>query len=288
MSLSGMTRFVVALVALCAAAAPSEAEDAASERVKLSLVSEHRALVPGETNWLGVQFDIDQGWHLYWNGQNDAGAPPEVTIKAPEGITVGDLLWPAPQRHVSEGPILDHIYEKRLVLLLPVKVGAAAKASATVNVSATWIVCKSACEVGSGEASITLPIASAGKPEKAPGAPAIERSRARIPLPAPADGNVLTTAWKGSTLVISSPKGKKLAFYPMEDSAKPDNLVKGGATESGRLELRFEQPGRVRGIVEIGPESAGVRSIVHLVDVPPPGANRPPDGASNSTGSRRE
>src|SRR3954471_8284361 len=147
MTLSTLIRAVALALGLTVAAAPALARGEAADRVRLSLVSERTALVPGETNWLGVQFDIQDGWHLYWNGQNDAGSPPEVTIELPAGYTKGDLLWPAPKRHISDGPILDHIYEKRVVLLLPVKAPADATPGTpvTLKVSATWIVCKSAC-----------------------------------------------------------------------------------------------------------------------------------------------
>jgi DsbC/DsbD-like thiol-disulfide interchange protein len=290
MTASTVIRLAALVLGLVAAAAPVLARSEAANRVNLSLISERTALVPGETAWLGIQFEIQDGWHIYWNGQNDAGAPPEITVELPPGFTKGDLQWPAPKRHLSDGPLLDHVYEKRVVLLLPVKppADAAPGSSATVRVSASWMVCKSACELGSGDVSITLPIAERGKTDKAPGAAAIAQARERVPTPAQTDGSVVASAWKGSTLTLTSPKGKKLAFYPAEGSAKPVNLVKDGATEDGKLELRFEEPARVLGIVEITPAggSAPVRSIVHFVDIAPPGVNPPKTGASDSTGSR--
>ena len=67
----------------------------------------------------------------------------------------------------------------------------------------------------------------------------------------------------------------------MEGPAKPDNLLKGGASEKGRLELVFEKPGRVQGIVEVTPESGSerVRSMLWLIDVAPP-----PQAVPNNAG----
>src|SRR4051812_22252125 len=113
-------RIAVALLGLAAAGAPALAGGGSEDRVRLSLVSEKTAIIPGQVNWIGIQYEIADGWHLYWNGQNDAGSPMEVTPALPDGFTAGDLLWPAPKRHLSDGPLLDHVYEKRVVLLLPV------------------------------------------------------------------------------------------------------------------------------------------------------------------------
>lgn len=253
-------------------------------KVTMRLISERSAIVPGETNWIGIQCDIERDWHIYWNGLNDTGAPPTMTPKLPEGYSAGEMLWPAPVRHIADGGLLDHVYEKRVVFLLPVKAPSDAKpdSKVTLRVAGDWMVCKSACMVGSAEASITLPVGSPGsKPEKTADAKWFDAARDRLPKPAPADGSAITTAWKGSALTVTSHKGKRVAFYPMEGSAKPDNLLKGGASDSGQLELTFEKPGHVLGVVEVlTPESAGVRPMLWLIDVPDPGAKAGNEGPS--------
>jgi thiol:disulfide interchange protein DsbD len=290
MSLTWMVRSGVAAAAVLAWAVPARARLEAGgddEKAHVKLIAEREALVAGETNWLGVQYDLEPGWHIYWNGENDTGAPPTVTPKLPAGWTAGEMLWPAPIRHVGDGDLLDHIYEKRVVLLLPVKAPADAKpgSKVTLAVASEWMVCKSACMLGSGESSLTLPVVEAGKqPAKGADARLIDASRDRVPKAPPADG--IASAWKGSTLVITSKQGKKLAFYPNAGTAKPVNLLKGGATDKGRLELSFEKPAHVQGIVEVTPEggSERVRSMMWLIDIAPPpegSSNKAGDGASN-------
>ena len=48
---------------------------------------------------------MQPGWHVYWNGRNDTGTPVRITLTVPEGFAAGDVLWPAPVRHVAAGEI---------------------------------------------------------------------------------------------------------------------------------------------------------------------------------------
>lgn len=281
MTLTRLLRSV--LPALALAATPALAAAGGEEgKVRFGLVSERSALVAGETNWLGVRFQIEKDWHIYWNGQSDSGSPPEITFELPAGFSTGELVWPAPRRHLSDGPLLDHVYEKSVVLLVPVKAPAdAAGKTVEIKASATWMVCKSACLVESGEASISLPVVGAGStPKPAPEAPLFAAARERVATPAPTDGSVVRWEWKDRTLVLMSAKGKRMAFYPFENSAKLTDMARDAASDKGRLELRMKDPGPVRGIVEIE-GSEGVRPIVVSLDVPPPGPNSRGGEASN-------
>lgn len=288
MQTQAMIGAVWALVVALAAGAPAHAASGDDgEHVRVKLISEQASLIAGRVNWLGVQFDIDPGWHLYWKGQNDTGFPIEVTPEFPEGYAAGEMLWPVPTRHVLPGDLLDYIYEKRVVLLLPVSVPklAAPGERGRLKVKCAWMVCQNSCIAGTGDASVELPVVGAGtEPMKSAAAEVFSETRDRLPKPAPPDGSVLKTEWKDSTLVVTSGKGRKLAFYPLEESAKLTNAIRDGASSSGRLDLHFEEPARVVGVVEIKPDSGDVRPIVLSVDVPGPVKNPVQQPASNPSG----
>ena len=38
----------------------------AEEHAKLALISEQAAILPDQQLWMGVQFDLEEGWHTYW------------------------------------------------------------------------------------------------------------------------------------------------------------------------------------------------------------------------------
>src|SRR2546426_8294521 len=44
----------------------ASSKNPADEHVKLELVSEQNAVVPGKELWLGIRFDLQDGWHTYW------------------------------------------------------------------------------------------------------------------------------------------------------------------------------------------------------------------------------
>src|SRR5437867_11935695 len=78
----------------CAHAAAAKFEP---EHARAGLISESTRLIPGETQWLALDFEIDDGWHLYWEGTNDSGFPPKLNATAPSGYRIGEMLWPAPK-----------------------------------------------------------------------------------------------------------------------------------------------------------------------------------------------
>ena len=53
------------------------------------LIAETTMLSPGETCTLGVAFDIEPGWHLFWNGTNDTGYPISVSLDLPPRLPRG-------------------------------------------------------------------------------------------------------------------------------------------------------------------------------------------------------
>ncbi|HBS28871.1 MAG TPA: thiol:disulfide interchange protein, partial [Phycisphaerales bacterium] len=120
------------------------------------LIAERVTLTPGKTNWIALTFDIAPKWHLYWHNAGDSGLPISFRVHAPEGVTVGEPLWPTPRRHVSAEIILDYIYEDRVTILLPVEVSGSAAAppagggmgQVTIGATVEWLVCREACVPG--------------------------------------------------------------------------------------------------------------------------------------------
>ena len=280
-----MQNLVVGMVALGLAAASTLGQDE-SEHARMKLVSEYETLTPGTTNWLGVAFEIDPEWHLYWNGQNDTGFPIKITPTLPEGVKAGPLCWPAPMRHVSPGDLLDHIYEKRVTLLLPVEVPADAKPDSTLvfSVAGEWLVCKSACIAGTGESSLSMKVASSGSDvRKSANKPLFDQARRRVPKPLNAQKPEASVEWKGETIIINVQGAKDLAFFPGTESTLPRDLIKAGEAKGDSLRLTLENAAdsdRLVGVLEVNARQSGTEPTVYWIDSRRSGAN--PAGVQTS------
>ena len=81
---------------------PILAQEIYQAHTHVRLVSEQDAIVPGSTFWVGFDFKMDEGWHIYWKNPGDSGLPPKITWHLPSGVAAGDIQWPKPERF-SEG-----------------------------------------------------------------------------------------------------------------------------------------------------------------------------------------
>ncbi|MFN0132915.1 MAG: protein-disulfide reductase DsbD domain-containing protein [Phycisphaerales bacterium] len=286
------------MASVVAVAEPPEAPP----RARVEILAETTALIAGKANELALAFRIEKGWHLYYNGQNDTGFPPTIErLTMPEGFVAREVKWPVPVRHLSAGDILDHIYEERVTLLLPVEVPeTAAGSEAEITVSLGWLVCNEACVPGEQTVVLRLPVvrgeavASASKAE-------FERARALLPVPLMSsdvratatwiDGRVILTAGRPEQLREKSGEARHVEFYPAAESLPIRDLIATGTSESGKLELSIaqerhsgsEKPMSVRGMFAIwgeGKDAAKSPPIVFWVELPMPGGNQAPDGSS--------
>jgi thiol:disulfide interchange protein DsbD len=224
--------------------------------VTARLVSENSELTPGQTAWLGVDLKIEPKWHIYWPGQNDTGMAPTLQITAPSGFTTGPTTWPAPQRHLAPGDILDHIYENQVLLMIPVEVPKNAEpgSSAKFSVQCKWLVCADVCLPEQATVAITIPVITPDtKPKISPDTSLFALARQRVPIPLKSDSGT-TARTDHRTFVVESKDATKLSFFPAEDSAPMPYLAKEGVATAGKLSIQIEPESpkaRVKGVIEV-------------------------------------
>ena len=159
-----------------AASGPVEAKHATVE-----LLSETTALVPGETAYLGLRFDLEEHWHIYWKNPGASGLPVSIDWTLPEGVEAGLIKWPAPSR-IALGDLTNYGYEGEVTLLIPLRVSESVSAGreVTVRASADWLICKEVCLPGEADLALDLPVA-AGPAGKSPSADVFAAARERLP-----------------------------------------------------------------------------------------------------------
>lgn len=187
------------------AALPAAAVAQAAPDTKVSLVSDVSAAEPGSTIWVGLRFQLEPGWHIYWVNPGDSGEPASVQWRLPQGWSAGPISWPAPYRMQNPAGV-DYGYHDQATLLTKVKVSPQAKADSTNELSADlrWLACKDICVPQKGAAKLAMRVAAKASPDSA-GKPLIDAAKARLPKAIPED-------WK--TNVMKNPKSFLLNFRP--------------------------------------------------------------------------
>lgn len=112
----------------------------------------------GESFHLGVLFEPDEGWHVYWRNPGEAGLATDVVYDLPEGFEVGELQWPAPISFEQSDGIIGYGYENSVVLGSEVTVPAGLTTPIVVTIHASWLACKDVCILGSAVLKADLPL----------------------------------------------------------------------------------------------------------------------------------
>jgi DsbC/DsbD-like thiol-disulfide interchange protein/cytochrome c biogenesis protein CcdA len=141
---------------------PTHAEPGWTSREPLSearLISDMEAVTPGQDFYVGLHLVLPEGWHTYWRNPGDAGLPAMIDWTLPEGLSAGDIIWPAPHA-LPLGPIMDYGYEDEVVLPVPFQLGASyVGTELSIRAAASWLVCEEICIPEEGEIELVIQVA---------------------------------------------------------------------------------------------------------------------------------
>lgn len=271
-------QFVTSCIAIAACAIPVSAQPGFGETVEHSsvrFIAETDTIAADTSTMLAFEFDLDEPYHTYADSYNDSGAPLITVWSKPDGVEIGDPIWPAPYRYEQPGDVLDHVYENRLFLMMPVTIDPATPVGDEIVISASleWLVCDSnICVPQYGEVSTSLVVANRVEPSKHAETFAEARESSGRLLTG-ARGDAVIVMWEGDTLVLSNHLGYGMSFVPAAESAKPLDLFESGASDSGTLRIGFdfEESDRVVGWVRLhkqdGNPGAPVEENLWIINV---------------------
>jgi len=259
-----LSAFVFALPLLITAvpAAQAVSSSADAPHVHVQLVVSESGFKPGAAADAGLYFKIDQGWHIYWKNAGDAGEPPRIKWTLPDGITAGELQFPAPKR-LPLGPLMDFGYENEVLFPFTLNVARTAQpGSVQLHAKVNWLVCQASCIPGKAELEVTRKVLqSFAKPAPvSPDAELEHRLSGFIPNPLPEKSKASFEPIKGGfRLSISTGrKETEAAFFPADpeilDNPAPQKLI---ATPTGLiLDLKKDaslaaNPAQLKGVVEL-------------------------------------
>jgi DsbC/DsbD-like thiol-disulfide interchange protein len=214
--------------------ANAQAAGAAIPHGTVELVAENQWIAAGHALSLGLHFQLEKGWHIYWVNPGDSGEPPRVKWQLPAGLTVGAMEWPAPRR-LGTSSIVDFGYEDAVTLIVPLRTAAnlTTQQPAQLAAEVSVLVCRELCIPGKAQISLTLPIKSQ------PAVPDVHAqdlfivARKLLPRPVPKNWNISVAEANGS-FVLTANLGQQVTqatFFPLAesqiDNAAPQNFQPG-------------------------------------------------------------
>ncbi len=221
--------FIVGWVSLATAQLPMLAT-VTTERVTATLMTERPAVAPGETIWVGLRLQMDEGWHSYWRNPGDSGLPTMIDWSVPDGLAAGPIQWPAPERQ-PYGSLMNFGYSNDVTLLARLSVADnAPTGSAVLSARATWLVCADICIPEDG--SFAIPIEVGPDAARASTLDGAHLMSVAATLPEPVPGPVRASVSDDTLTVIAEwadiPAGD-IDFYPyatyLMDNVAPQDVT---------------------------------------------------------------
>lgn len=157
-----------------------------SPRATVSLVSDHAGVSPGQTVRIGLRQRLAPHWHTYWKNPGDAGSPPNVDFTLPQGVAIGAIDWPGPDRFLI-GPVASYGYENEIVFPMRLTVPRDARPGSRLLIAANadWVVCEKECIPEEGKFTLSLPVEASARAADAGVRASFDAAHARLPQALP-------------------------------------------------------------------------------------------------------
>lgn len=276
--------FIFALLASFFVCGPASAQTSATNHLRAKLIAQSEKPMAGGVVTLAIVFTPDPGWHGYWRNPGDAGLGAQFEWTLPAGLTIGEPLYPVPERLVVSG-LMNHVYEHEFALLVQLKLPRGLSPGMRLPISAKgeWLACtKEICVPESGTISTEL---SVGNGEIAPERQqAFNRWWARMPRPLGAEA-VFQRDGDRLRIEVPIPAQAKIEdpwFYPLTENALAYAEPQRATRDGDRLVIETRATGeidRLEGVLSIGPDR-GLAIEARPGEVPPGGL---PIGAGSAS-----
>ncbi len=175
---------------------------------------------------LGVKFEIEENWHIYWRNPGDTGIKTKLDWKLPENVIVKDEFWPYPERLEIAG-LVNFGYEDEVLLYSEFEIPDNLYGkNFSVSVNLDWLVCKIECLPGGTSLNASL------DPLNNQFAKLFDEWENKLPL-TPTFNYSATRTDSSSILVIDDPESifhnvTEIYYYPYDagvyDYETPQNI----------------------------------------------------------------
>lgn len=254
-------RLAVLSVAVGAPASLVAQSRVANPHATITLVPEVATLAPGRGFTVAIQFEMEPGWHVYWENPGESGIATTVDWGLPDGFRAGPLRYPAPERLIVAG-ITTHIHRGTAVFAAEVAAPSTLRASrAMVTATVQYGICKDVCYPGRAELRAPLRVSPAGGATVPHAAWAAVAVRLAAGLPA-TGGLAASYQLAGDTALVTLRATRgclvgPVTFFPRQREVAPAAAVGPGVRGCGaattiKLPLIAPLAGPLRGVARIG------------------------------------
>lgn len=278
--------FSLCALFLSACGGENDVTTASAPHVSVSLISNVDKPGVGNEFYVGLRFNPEPGWHLYWRNAGDSGVPPKFTWQVKDNsATVGEILWPTPHR-IPVGPLINYGYDGELLLPARAVVSKDLRAGSqfTVKLKAKWLVCKEECIPGEAELSKSFTADAPGSQNFSSEAKAFLTTLENVPPKLTGMSYAISEEQEDVVLNLIPSAGRFLpktaTFFPQDrmviENAAPQKsyLVDGNLRIVLKQALNRKEPvSRLRGVLvsDEGWEPSGLPRSVEI-DTSPPAA----------------
>ena len=215
---------------------------ARTPQVTVELIGEFSNRTAPDLITVGLRFQPEPGWHIYWSNPGDSGMPPSVRWQLPPGFSAGPLQFPFPERILTP-PLVSYGFAHETVLLAEIIPPAGWRpVPIALKAEVDWLVCKEACLPG--HANLDLSLAPSAT---LPAQDHFQKARLSLPISLPAT-EMKANAHPGYLeLLIPAPApNAKLSFFPDEnswlDDFQPTQILPQGSKLLLRLPRKAKTP----------------------------------------------
>jgi thiol:disulfide interchange protein/DsbC/DsbD-like thiol-disulfide interchange protein len=217
---AGMALLVPAASAAGARARAEGAFDSGDPRVEARLLV-HPDDRGGRVQRVGVLFQLDPGWHLYWRNPGETGIATVLDFEL-EGGRVGPIAWPAPRAFGEAGDLFTaYGYEDRVLLTAEAELDGADLRGRRLRARADLLVCETECIPATLLLERQLPGAASDPDADARDRELFREAAASLPVPPAAWGATLEATSSPRTLRPGEPFEAAIRVHPCAAPGSP-------------------------------------------------------------------
>ena len=136
--------FLLLQMVFCSTANADLSNQYKDEMVEVKLISPFKEINTQNPFYVGLEFNLNPEWKIYWRSPGDSGSPPFLDLSASENLKNYKMRWPVPTRINETEDIVTNVYFDRVVFPVRVVVEDTEK-PLILNGKLSFQVCETIC-----------------------------------------------------------------------------------------------------------------------------------------------